>query len=100
MAFNARTDLAVEAREMYFENSQIEAEIQGVEAEEEDFEYGICVTRVKITDKIGADALGKELGSYITIDIPENPRAEQGAYEAACQTCAKEQTGNDLSIVF
>lgn len=90
MSFNARTDLAIEAREMYFENSSIDAQIQGVEAEEEDCGCGIKVTRVKITDDDGAKNLGKEIGTYITVEIPENPEGEQKIYENACRTCAAE----------
>ena len=57
--YNARTDLAIEAREMYMENGMIAEKIKGVEAEDEAFDCGINVTRVMITDEYGEKALGK-----------------------------------------
>ena len=93
MLFSARTDLAVEAREMFYENSAIDEEIEGVEAEEEDFGSGIKVTRVRISSESGSKSLGKDMGSYITIEIPEETRREQTVYEEACKACANELSG-------
>lgn len=90
MSYSARTDLALEAREMYLENSENESEIDGVEAEETDYGHGICVTRVKITNENGSKTLGKGIGTYITIEIPEKMLREQTVYEKSCQACAKE----------
>ena len=66
--FQARTDLALEARE-YVENSK--KEIRGVEVEEYDCEESIHVTKVKITTPNGAKILGKPKGTYITLEVPE-----------------------------
>lgn len=90
MWFNARTDLAMESREMYLEAGAIDTEIKGVEAEEEEFGDGIHVTRVKIVDESGAEALGKAVGQYITVELPDNGQVEQETYEEACRVCAKE----------
>lgn len=90
MPFNARTDLAIEAREMYFENSAIETDVEGIEAEEESYDFDIKVTRVKVTSQKGANALDKPIGSYITMELPDPLYAEQEAYEEACRVCAKE----------
>lgn len=90
MPFNARTDLAIEAREMYFENSAIETEAEGIEAEEESCGFDIKVTRVKIVNQSGSDTLGKPIGNYITIELPDLVSYEQKAYEEACRVCAKE----------
>ncbi len=90
MSFNARTDLALEAREMYFENAAIETEVAGVEAEEEEFGDNIKVTRVKILDENGEKNLGKNKGSYITMEISPSINREQTLYEKACRICAKE----------
>lgn len=89
MAFNARTDLAVEAREMYIESSAT-TETGGVEAEEESTDGGILITRVRITDKDGEKKLGKNMGTYITIDMPSDLTDKQLVYEDACRVCAKE----------
>ncbi len=88
--FKARTDLAIEAREMYFESSAIETDAEGVEAEEEQCGEGIAVTRVKILNEKGEKCLGKGVGCYITVELPENLPREQSAYEEACRVCAKE----------
>ncbi len=90
MSFNARTDLALEAREMYFENALLETEAEGVTAEEESFGDDIKVTRVKILNEDGQRSLGKEKGDYITIEITQDIGREQTLYEKACQVCAKE----------
>ncbi len=90
MKFSVRTDLAIEAREMCFESGTIETEIEGVEAEEESFGQHICVTRVKIVDEKGEEALGRGKGNYITIEIPQKGQVEQETYEEACRVCAKE----------
>ena len=88
--FNKRTDLAVEAREMFFESGQIASEIPGVEAENEEFGFGITVTRVRVVDEKGTRALGKEKGTYITLELPQKGYVEQEEYEEACVICAKE----------
>ncbi len=90
MSFNARTDLALEAREMYMKNSENATEIEGVEAEEEDYGQGINVTRVRIQNEHGEKALGKSCGEYITIEIPDRMLREQLVYEKSCQVCAGE----------
>jgi spore protease len=59
-----RTDLALEARELYKER-----EIPGVSIREEG-EEGIKITRVKILDERGEKAMGKPVGDYITIEAP------------------------------
>lgn len=65
--FQARTDLALEARE-YVENAK--TEIRGVEVEEYKCEENIHVTKVKILTPNGAKILGKPKGTYITLEIP------------------------------
>lgn len=59
-----RTDLAIEAREMFAE------EISGVESTCQDTD-GITVTHVKITTEEGAEKIGKPIGNYVTIEIKD-----------------------------
>lgn len=66
---NVRTDLVVEAKEMYTEEHKDEKDIDGIEVVEER-ESDIKVTTVKIKNEGGAKKLGKPQGNYITIDIP------------------------------
>ncbi len=93
MKFSVRTDLAIEAREMCFEAGMIETDIEGVEAEEENSGQNIRVTRVTIKSEKGVKTLGKPKGKYVTVEIPQNGRAEQETYEEACRVCSKELAG-------
>ncbi len=63
-----RTDLALEAKES-FENDDVE--IHGVTIEEEyDEEREIRITKVCIETEKGARAMGKPIGTYITLEAP------------------------------
>ena len=85
-----RTDLALEAREMYYETAAAEAEIDGVEVSGEEFGEDLKVTRVKITSPAGEKALNKPMGNYVTIEIP-NPKCEDSElYKKVRDICAKE----------
>lgn len=65
---NVRTDLADEARKVYVEDNKKEAD--GI-AVEEKFEDDTKVTIVKVLDDNGSKKIGKPIGTYITLDIPE-----------------------------
>lgn len=63
-----RTDLALEARELWQESAQRTTRLSGVKATKTKRE-GYPVTRVDILDERGEEALGKPRGSYLTIDL-------------------------------
>lgn len=63
-----RTDLALEAHELWRESTEETGELEGVRAGEETA-WGYPVTRVDILDAAGAAALGKPAGSYRTVDL-------------------------------
>lgn len=67
---NVRTDLVLEAREIYKENHKAEGDIDGIEVIEES-EKNIKVTTVKVKNEEGAEKIGKPKGNYVTIDIPD-----------------------------
>ena len=67
---NVRTDLVLEAREIYKENHKDEGDIDGIEVIKET-EKNIKVTTVKVKNEDGAKKIGKPKGNYITIDIPD-----------------------------
>ncbi|WP_297427169.1 GPR endopeptidase [Clostridium sp.] len=67
---NVRTDLVLEARELYKEKHRDEVDIDGIEVIEES-ENDIKVTTVKVKNEGGAKKIGKPKGNYITIDIPD-----------------------------
>lgn len=66
--FNVRTDLALESREMYKQKNNRDAD--GVVVEEEEID-GVKINKVKIINELGAGKLGKPIGTYITLDMPE-----------------------------
>ena len=65
---NTRTDLALESKEMYKEKNNQEAD--GVILEEEEVD-GTKISKVRIINEIGSEKLGKPIGNYITLDIPQ-----------------------------
>jgi len=64
--FNIRTDLAVEAKEIYQKQNN---EIPGVEVEEK-IEGDVKITYVKVINDVGERMMGKPKGTYVTIDMP------------------------------
>lgn len=67
--YNFRTDLALERRDLYKKANGLENEVDGIEVEEEKQDEKIQISRVKILNENGAQAIGKPIGDYITIDI-------------------------------
>lgn len=65
---NIRTDLACEANELYKEQNKKDAD--GIKVEEK-IEDDTKITIVKILNEDGAAKIGKPVGTYITLDIPE-----------------------------
>ena len=70
-----RTDLAVELNESISKKS---GKLKGIVVNEfNDTDTAIKVTEIKITDKRGADAIGKPQGSYITIEAKDISNASE-----------------------
>jgi len=61
---NFRSDLALECREPLMQEDQ-----QGLRCREEEHE-GYHVTRLEVLDQAGAEAIGKPVGTYVTIELP------------------------------
>lgn len=83
-----RTDLALEAKEMYSQNAKNKEEINGVDVKITKNE-GITTTKIKITNENGIRALGKPIGTYVTIEAPDIKYSVE-VYEKACQLLADE----------
>ena len=66
--FAKRTDLALEARELWQESAEKTTRLNGVKAARQRTE-GYPVTRVDILDEQGEQALGKPRGTYRTVDL-------------------------------
>ena len=67
--YNFRTDLALERRDLYNKANNIENDIDGIGAEEEKVNDNIIISRVRVTNEKGEEAIGKKKGNYITIDV-------------------------------
>ncbi len=85
--FNKRTDLAVEARDMYREDK--DKEIPGVEVDVSETK-GIKVTRVNIQQEVGARIMNKPVGNYITIEADGIRNRDRDVYEDASRTLGEE----------
>ena len=67
--YSVRTDLALEEKER-FESDNVE--ISGVVLEEDyDEETELRITRVEIKTENGAKAMGKPVGTYLTVETPD-----------------------------
>lgn len=82
-----RTDLALEAHEVCREEAKKKEEIDGVSVDI-DKEENITVTKIKITNQKGEEAIGKPKGNYITIESP-NLKYDISEYERTCHIIAK-----------
>lgn len=94
---NIRTDLALEAQELFKQQAmreklQEQGEPPGVEVENSGTEE-IRITRVRVTSPTGEASIGKPMGTYITLEIPRLKEEDQVLYENTCKALAKELTG-------
>ncbi len=83
-----RTDLALEAKEIYTESVQDTGDIDGVKVDVDKTE-GVTTTKITITNDNGARALSKPIGTYVTIEAPDIKYSTE-VYEKACKLLAKE----------
>lgn len=87
--FTARTDLAIEAREMVKEKSHKAEEPDGVAvetAEGEQYE----LTRVRILNETGSRMMGKPVGNYITIESQSLKENDVFSHERITKVLAHE----------
>ena len=79
-----RTDLALEAREVWDEGARDGDELPGVISRERS-RRGFPVTEVEIVDQRGADALCKPIGKYITLELDKLLRREEDSFADCAQ---------------
>lgn len=80
--FPKRTDLALEAKEIWQEIAKETTRLAGVKARNSRVE-GYPLTRVEILDQRGENALGKPAGTYLTLDLSAYPQRRPGFFERA-----------------
>ena len=88
--YNFRTDLALERRDLYNKAHNVEKDIEGIETENEKIDENIAISRVKITNEKGEEALGKPKGNYITIDFKNLKIATANEIENASKVVTNE----------
>ena len=100
-----RTDLAVEAQQLWRETAGQTGSLPGVRAWDRE-EAGFTVSTVEILDGQGEQALGKSRGKYVTVELDGYIRREENAFADACAVlstelrslCALEKSGNVLVV--
>ena len=86
--FQVRTDLVLEARESVTEGK---TELHGVRVEEFEIPHNnIQITKVMIESKNAAKAMGKTVGTYITIEAPELLEADEDYHREISRCLAEE----------
>jgi spore protease len=91
-----RTDLALEAKEIWEESAQETTQLQGVVAREEKV-GNFKVTHVEIVDGEGEKALGKPVGKYVTLEVADLCTKSKSDYTQAAELVA-DQLGKLLKV--
>ena len=87
-SFEARTDLAVEEQESFAGDG---GEIKGVALREWHHRNShIRMTEVSILDERGAKAMGKPMGTYLTLDVPDMAEKDDGYHEEVADELGKQ----------
>ena len=84
-----RTDLALEARELWMEAAEEQTRLEGVKARDGERE-GYPVTTVEVLSDQGAQAIGKPVGKYVTVELGGLARREEDAFPRAVKALAGE----------
>ena len=87
--FTKRTDLAIEAHELWQESAGKTTRLAGVRATEKKIQ-GYPVTRVDILDQEGEAALGKPAGSYRTLDLTAFWQRGDGFFDRAVRAVGQQ----------
>lgn len=83
-----RTDLAQEAHQLWQETAADTTQLSGVRARDSRQE-GFPVHQVDILDRAGAEALGKPIGRYVTLELSGLLRREEDAFGRGARAVAE-----------
>lgn len=84
-----RTDLALEAKELWQQSTSEQTKLHGVQAGQRVCE-GFAVDTVRVLDRQGERALGKPVGTYVTLTLDGLARREEDAFGRAARAIAGE----------
>ena len=82
MTNGRKIDLALEAKEFFEGSPEKKSRLSGVRAQEDTL-FGLPLTRVEILNQEGEAALGKPMGTYLTLDLPQLPRDREEILKTA-----------------
>ena len=88
MAWQRRTDLALEVKEIWQESTGETTELEGVKAYDKTL-HGFPISIVEILDAVGEKAIGKPKGKYITLEIDALLRREKDGFARAVQALSE-----------
>lgn len=86
---NLRTDLALEARELWQKSASFSTNVEGL-LHEEGERNGVPVTTVEIRSEAAEKALGKGRGRYVTLGLDSVQRREDSAFPRTVRVIAEE----------
>lgn len=84
-----RTDLALEARELWQKSTAFSTNVEGV-LHAERVKDGIPVTTVEIRSEAGAEVIGKPKGRYVTLTLEDVQRRDSSAFPRTVRVIAEE----------
>ena len=88
MQTGGRTDLAVELREDFPEDDE---RLKGVSVKEEYYKHRkVRVSTVRITDASGAEAMGRSIGTYITVEAKGLAEGEERLRRFVAETLSEQ----------
>lgn len=86
-----RTDLALEARQLWQESAGRTTKLEGVRAREGE-RLGLPVTVVEVLDERGEQALHKAKGTYVTVELEGLARREKDVFSRSVRAVAEQLT--------
>ena len=87
-----RTDLALEARQLWQNSAGQTTKLEGVRAREGE-RFGLPVTVVEVLDERGEKALDKGRGTYVTVELAGLARREKAVFARSVRAVAEQLRG-------
>lgn len=82
------TDLAIEAKRIWDQSADEKTKLPGVKARQSGH-FGIPIDIVEILDSVGAERLGKPVGTYVTIELKSFYARERNSFRNAAEAVAR-----------
>ena len=86
--YNFRTDLADERNEIYKKANNISSDVDGIEVEQQNID-DVKIGRVNIVNENGEKAIGKPMGTYVTLDIKNIKTIRKRTNRKSCRSFSR-----------